>query len=59
MGVLALWLAKRMTAKERRALRWAQFDPDAFDLDPTDRTTIVGCVIVLVLFIGALWMLRP
>lgn len=59
LGVLAMWVeVTGMTGRDDRlARRRAQFNPDAFDNDRTDRATMVGALIVLGLLIGGLWWL--
>lgn len=47
----------KMTFRERRALRRVHFAPDDFDNDRTDRATMIGALVVLVLFMGGLWLL--
>lgn len=46
-----------LTFRERRALRRARFDPEAFDLDTSDRTVFIAGLIVLGLLVGGLWLL--
>lgn len=62
VGVLEMWVAvwdmkEPLTFRERRALRRSRFDPDAFDLDSSDRSTLLICVVILALFVGGLWLL--
>ena len=58
VGAEAEPMKKVPTFRKRRDLRRVQFDPEAFDLDPTDRVTIIVCLIVLGLLVGGLWLLR-
>lgn len=46
-----------LTFRERRALRRVRFDPDAFDLDTSDRVVFAAGLIVLALLVGGLWLL--
>lgn len=46
-----------LTFRERRALRRIRFDPEAFDLDQSDRVTFIAGLLVLALLVGGLWLL--